>query len=121
MMAWSNAPRRRDDKKFTSVRLTGLFKTQKRGLCVGTIQPETIAKMIEKIKEAKKDDKELVLFLWVNDKKDEENQPYFTVSMDVSRPKPQRGRAIDPDPFDDTDDRDGTRFEKEKDKEDPFS
>ena len=114
-----NGPRRGTKSKFTSVRLTGLFKTQKRGLCVGTIQDETIDKMIEKIKEAKKAGKELTVFLWVNDKKDKPNQPYFTVSLDVARPKPQRGRAIDPDPFDDTDDREGTKFET--DKEDPFA
>ncbi len=97
-----NGPRRGQagqKSKFTSVRLTGLFKTKKRGLCVGTIQAETIDRMIEKIKEAKKQDKEMTVFLWVNDKKDEENQPYFTVSLDVARPAPGRGKAIQDDPF----------------------
>ena len=98
-----NGPRRSGGKpKFTSVRLTGLFKTKKRGLCVGTIQADTIDRMIEKIKEAKKGNKEMTVFLWVNDKKDEENQPYFTVSLDVARPAPERGKAIEADPFAET-------------------
>lgn len=93
-----NGPRR-SKSKFTSVRLTGLFKTRKRGLCVGTVNAEAIDKLIEKIKEAKKQNKELTVFLWVNDKKDEENQPYFTISVDVAQPRPERGKAIEDDPF----------------------
>ena len=55
------------------------------------------------------------MFLWVNDKKDEENQPYFTISMDLARPKPERGKAIQDDPFAGDDD-----TEAEPEEDDPF-
>lgn len=93
-----NGPRG-SKSKFTSVRLTGLFKTKKRGLCVGTINEEAIDKLIVKIKEAKQQHKDMTLFLWVNDKKDEENQPYFTASVDVTQDRPAPGKKIDDDPF----------------------
>lgn len=114
-MTYSGPKRGSGAKKYTSVRLTGLFKTKKRGLCVGTIQKETIDKLIEKIKEAKKQDREMTVFLWVNDKKDEENQPYFTVSMDVARDAPARGKVIEADPFS-VDDNSGNTPE-----DDPFA
>src|SRR5574341_691714 len=96
-----SGPRRGGKSKYTSVRLTGLFKTKKRGLCVGTMQTETIGKLIEKIKEAKKLDRELTVFLWVNNKKDDDNQPYFIVSIDVARPPQERPKSnpIADDPF----------------------
>ena len=99
-----SGPRRGQKSKYTSVRLTGLFKTKKRGLCVGQIQEETIPALIEKIKEAMKAKKGLTVFLWVNDRKDEENQPYFTVSLDVAQDKAERPAAkpIEDDPFADS-------------------
>ena len=99
-----NGPRRGSGKKYTSVRLTGLFKTKKRGLCVGTINDEAIDKLIEKIKEAKKQKKELTVFLWAfspqEGKPVPEHPPLFTISVDLAQPPPSRGAAIEPDPFD---------------------
>lgn len=67
-------------KKGTSVRLTGMFKTKRRGLYVGSVTE--IDEMKSRIKTAIAEDKGLVFFLWKND---DEDGPAYTLSMDVSQ------------------------------------
>lgn len=93
---------RRGKSKGTSTGLTGLFKTKRRGLYVGSVQD--FGELITKIKKARADSKELVFFLWKQDEP-EEGQPVFRLSVDVSRDEEERPRSknkpIDPDPDDD--------------------
>jgi hypothetical protein len=74
--------RRGSGGKKTSVRLTGFFKTKKRGLYVGSI--DELDDLITKIKKAKAVDRGLVLFLWRNED-EEEGKPKFTSYVDVQR------------------------------------
>ncbi len=55
---------------YTSVRLTGMFKTKKPGMYVGNLRKEDLEALIGKIKEAKADGKSLVFFLFRNQDKE---------------------------------------------------
>lgn len=111
---------KRGKKKGTSLRLTGLFKTKKRGLFVGSVDADSdqMSGLIDKIKAAKADEKGLVCFLWRNDP--DEEGPAYTLSMDVSqddyegRPKKKRK------PVEDDDDESDEDEEKDEDDEVPF-
>ena len=78
-------------REFTSVRITGLFQSKKRGLYVGTARPEEVASLRKKLKEAVDQEKGVVFFLFKNTS-DEENQPKFNLSADVAQDKP-KGKA----------------------------
>lgn len=73
--------RQQRQSKFTSSRLTGLFKSKKQGLWVGTARPEDIEGLITKIKEAKKAGRGLTFFLWKN----EGEGPVFSLNCDVAQ------------------------------------
>lgn len=95
----------RSKKKGMSVRLTGLFKTKRRGLWVGSVTE--LDAMKSKIKTAIAEDKGLVFFLWKND---DEDGPAYTISMDVSqdedRPKGKSYGRPKRKPVEDDDDSD---------------
>lgn len=105
-------------KKGTSVRLTGMFKTKRRGLWVGSVTE--IDEMKSKIKTAIAEDKGLVFFLWKNE---DEDGPAYTLSMDVSqdedRPKGKPFKKRKP-VEDDDEDQDEESEEKDDDEEVPF-
>jgi hypothetical protein len=95
-MAFYGKPKK---KQGTSVRLTGLFKTQKRGLFVGSVDEKD--EMTNVLKAAIKQEKGVVFFLWKNNEA-EEGAPLYTLYMDVSQDagsKPKR-RVIEDDPDD---------------------
>lgn len=107
-------------KKGTSVRLTGMFKTKRRGLWVGSVTE--IDEMKSKIKTAIAEDKGLVFFLWKNE---DEDGPAYTLSMDVSqdedRPKGKTyGKPKRKPVEDDDEDQDEESEEKDDDEEVPF-
>lgn len=88
-------------KKGTSVRLTGMFKAQKkRGLAVGSTTE--LDELVELIKKARADEAGLVWFLWRNEKDDDEDkkQPDYTLYVDVNKDeddRPKRRRQIEDD------------------------
>lgn len=86
-------------KKQTSVRLTGLFKTKKPGLYVGSTRAEDLSALIEKIKEAKSKGVGLTFFLWKNEPG---KGPLYSLNTDLEQPREQRTarparRPIEPD------------------------
>ena len=95
-MAYSSRGNRGGSKKkeYTSVQCTGLFKTKKKGLYVGSTTDEYFDKFVEKVKEAKKKGKGVAFFLWRNDP-DKSDTPY-TLYMDVNTDQP-KGRKIEED------------------------
>lgn len=72
-----------------SVRLTGLFKAKRPGLLVGSMKPEDMPKLIEKIKAAMAEKKGLTFFLWSN----QGPGPAASLSVDVAQDRPQQGRG----------------------------
>ena len=93
-------------KKFTSVRLTGLFKTKKPGLFVGSVALKDLGDLIAKIKEAREKELGLTFFAWKNDPeryKGEGTPPALNLTVDVERPREERStrRPIQADPFED--------------------
>ena len=113
-MAWQG---RRSNTNRTSVRVTGLFKTKRPGMMIGTARAEDIDKLIEKIKEARGAKKGLTFMLFKNDRGD---GPAASLLVDVeqerqggqaTRPKP---KPIEDDPFGAEDDA------PEGEPEDPF-
>ena len=112
--------RNKAKKKGTSVRLTGLFKTKRRGLWVGSVTE--LDPMKDKIRKAIADEKGLVFFLWKNE---DEDGPAYTLSMDVSsdedRPKGKPyGKPKRKPVEDDDEDEDDEAEEKGDDEEVPF-
>lgn len=94
--------------KRTSVRLTGLFKTKRKGMYVGSI--DNMDDLIGKIKEAKKADKGLVIFSFRNEDA-EEGQPLFTMYADVQNEQgsgPKKRKPIEDDD-EDSDDEDSDK------------
>lgn len=75
--------RRSEERDSKYVRLTGMWPTKKDGLFTGKMRTEDIDKLIEKAEEAEKNDKQLVFFLWENDKK-ERKDPEFTLQMAIA-------------------------------------
>ena len=110
---------RNKKKKGTSVRLTGLFKTKRRGLFVGSVTE--LDPMKDKIRKAIAEDKGLVFFLWRNE---DEEGPAYTISMDVSsdedRPKGKSYGKPKRKPVEDAEDEDDEAEEKDDDEEVPF-
>jgi hypothetical protein len=106
-------------KKGTSLRLTGMFKSKRRGLAVGSVDAgsDQMAGLIDKIKAAKADDKGLVWFLWRNE---EEEGPAFTLSVDVSQDEDRPKKKRRPEPDEDDDEGDEDEDTDEKDDEVPF-
>lgn len=113
--------RKGSKKKGTSVRLTGLFKTKRRGLWVGSVTD--LDEMKGKIKQAIAEEKGLVFFLWRNEDA-EDGTPAYTISMDVSsdedgskkKSKPKRKPVED----DEDEDEDEPEEEEKDDDEAPF-
>src|SRR5688572_14487388 len=113
---------KRGNSKNKSARITGLFRSKRKGLYVGTARPEDIEKLVEKIKAAMRAKKGLTLFLWKNDDAD---GPAFSLSADVAQDFPggKKRRPIDEDDEDDErepaakDDDD----EDEAEEDDPFA
>lgn len=89
----------RGKKKYTSVRLTGLFSTKKPGLYVGNARPEEIEQLIKKCEAALDADKGLTFFLFKN--QDRDNDMAFSLSADVQSDiksrKNKRSERIDED------------------------
>ena len=75
--------RQQRQNKFADGRLTGLFKSKKQGLWVGTARPEDVERLISKIKEAVKAKRGLTFFLWKNDS--EGGGPVFSLNCDVAQ------------------------------------
>lgn len=91
-------------KKGTSIRLTGLFKAQKkRGLAVGSVSE--LEEMVDMVKKARAEEKGLVFFLWRNEKDEDEDkkQPDYTLYMDINKDEDDRPkrRSIKDDDDDD--------------------
>lgn len=121
-MAWSGKRKGSGGGKKTSVRLTGFFKTKKRGLFVGSV--DEMDDLIGRIKKAKAEDKGLVLFLWRNEDV-EEGQPVFTSYIDVQRDKDEgdrpKGGYKKRKPIEDDDDESEEKEEKDDDDDEvPF-
>jgi hypothetical protein len=112
--------RGKSKKKGTSLRLTGMFKTKRRGLFVGSVSE--LGEMKDKLKAALAEEKGLVFFLWRNEDT-EEGGPAYTLSMDVSqeddRPKKSYGKPKRK-PVEDDEDQDEEAEEKDDDDEVPF-
>jgi hypothetical protein len=93
-------PRRSSANK-TSVRLTGLFKTKRPNLFIGTSSPESTRALIDKLKEAVIAKKNLTFFLWKNDPG---KGPILSLSVDLEQERQQQQRQprkpIQDDPFD---------------------
>lgn len=70
-------------KKYTSIRLTGLFGTKKPGMYVGTARPEEVEQLIEKCNEALEADKGVTFFLFKN--KDRESDIAYSLAADVQQ------------------------------------
>lgn len=122
-MAYGN--RRGGKPQGSSVRLTGLFKTKRNGLYVGSINGEKIEELVALIKKALKQEKDITLFLW---KSKYDDGPRFSVNMDLAQDRPQGGKRRRPIQDDDEDDagyepdEDDEADEKTKDKDDdPFA
>lgn len=77
--------------KATSLRLTGLFKTKRQGLLVGSVRDDVFDALIEKVREAKKAGRGLSFFVWKNDPNRE--GPSFSLTCDVERPQEERKPA----------------------------
>lgn len=93
-MAFYGKPKK---KQGTSVRLTGLFKTKKRGLFVGSVDEKEA--MTDVVKQAIQQNKGIVFFLWRNNEA-EEGAPLYTLYMDVSQDegsRPKRREIVEPD------------------------
>lgn len=107
---------RKGKSKRTSIRLTGLFKTKRKGMYVGSV--DDMDDLIGKIKEAKKAEKGLVIFSFRNEDA-EEGQPVFTMYADVQNEKgsgPKKRKPIE----DDDEDADEDDETEDKDDEVPF-
>ncbi len=121
-MAFKRNFKRGGNSKNKSARITGLFRSKRKGLYVGTARPEDIEKLVEKIKAAMKAKKGLTLFLWKNDDAD---GPAFSLSADVAQDFPGKGgkrRPIDED--DEDDDREPVEKDdddEDADEDDPFA
>ena len=77
-------------------RLTGLFKTKRRGLYVGGTNDETLDALVKKIKAAKAEGKQLTFFLW---KSKFDEGPVFSLNVDVEQDRQARSsrKPIEPD------------------------
>lgn len=64
----------------SNTRITGLFRTKRKGLYIGGAKDEQLKILIEKIKAAKEEGKGLTFFLWKNA---DEDGPPFTLNVDV--------------------------------------
>jgi len=107
--------RGKSKKKGTSLRLTGLFKTKRRGLWVGSVTE--LDEMKAKFKAALAEDKGLVFFLWKNE---DEDGPAYTISMDVQQDDDRpRGKKRRPEPEDDDSDSE-PESDEDSDDEPPF-
>lgn len=96
----------------SDTRLTGLFKTKRQGLFVGSAKAEQLEALIKKIKEAKTAGKGLAFFLWKNTFGD---GPAFSLNVDVEKDqseRPARRKQVEPDPDfeDDIEDEDEDLF-----------
>lgn len=92
---------KRKKKSGSSIRLTGMFKSKKRGLAVGSITD--LDELIALVKKARAEEQGLVFFLWRNDiEDDEKKQPDYTLYADVNkdedRPRTRRDRDEDERP-----------------------
>ena len=112
-MAWSG---KRKNTDRTSIRVTGLFKTKKPGMMIGTARPEDVEQLIEKIKEARKAEKGLTFFLFRNDRGD---GPAASLLVDVEQPRREQRKdvprkPIESDPFE-------TDSDPDAEPDDPFA
>ena len=94
----------------TSVRVTGLFGTKRKGLFVGSLNDEKIQELVKLIKKAISSEKEITVFLW---KSKFEEGPRYSLNMDLAQDRAERDsrkpkRRIEEDdddePADDDDD-----------------
>ncbi len=109
-MPYGNQGSGSGNREGKSVRLTGLFRAKRPGLLVGSLKPEDMNKLIDKIKAAMAEKKGLTFFLWSNN---DRNGPPASLSVDVAQDRPQGGarqggygsrpqrdnRSIGDDPF----------------------
>lgn len=115
-MPYNNYRRGGGKPKGSGVRLTGLFKTKRQGLYVGSVNEEKLQELIALIKKAKGEDKEITVFLW---KSKFQEGPLFSLNMDIAQDKPKGGfqkrRPIEDDPDDEPADK------PDEDDDDPFA
>jgi len=116
-MAYGGKFKGKGKKEYTSVQLTGLFKTQKKGLYVGSSTGEYFDKAVAKIKEAIKAKKGVTFFLWRNDP--DKSEAAFTLYMDLDNMQ-KKGKKIEDGDLD-SDEGDEREPEEEPEEEsDPF-
>jgi len=92
-------------------RITGLFKTKRRGLYVGGTNAETFQSLVDKIKAAKSEGKQLTFFLW---KSKFEDGPVFSLNVDLEQDRNERPKRK---PIEDDDDDDFEEEDEDKDDE----
>ena len=77
--------RRGRDNDGKYVRLTGLWPSKnKETLWTGKIRNQDLGKLLDKLDEADKDGKDVVVFLWENTDKSGRKDPDFTVQIAIS-------------------------------------
>ena len=85
--------RRGRDNDGKYVRLTGLWPSKKNdALWTGKIRNQDLFKVLDKLDEADKHGKDIVVFLWENTEKDGPKDPEFTAQISVSEDQ-ERGRG----------------------------
>lgn len=82
-MAWGNKGKSSGGtkKSTTSVRLTGLFKTKKKGLLVGKLREEDVKGLAKLVKKALTDEKEIVIFAY----REEDDKRLYSLSADIAQ------------------------------------
>lgn len=89
-MAWGNKGKSNGKKK-SGARLTGLFKSKKKGLLVGKMRQEEIEGLVKVIKQARADEKEIVIFAYRNTDDDSDTRLY-NLSCDVAQDMEKGGK-----------------------------
>lgn len=88
-MAWGNKGKSSGKaKSATSVRLTGLFKTKKKGLLVGKLREEDVRGLAKLVKKALTDEKEIVIFAY----REEDDKRLYSLSADIAQEQSSGGR-----------------------------
>lgn len=105
--------------KKKGVRLTGLFRTKRKGLYVGKVRADEELSALKKlIKKAEAEGSDLTMFVWKN--KDEDG-PAFTLVADIAQDAEGGKRRKRRDEDDEDEDQDEEDDEDGEDDEDPFA
>jgi hypothetical protein len=71
---------------YTSIKLTGLFKTKRQGMYVGSVSVEVMEELLAMMNTSKAQKNGLVLFAFKNDKGGDRG-PVLNLLIDVSKPR----------------------------------